>query len=238
MFKFFQKIRKKLLKEGNLKRYLIYAFGEILLIVIGILIALQISNWNKSTENRNYERLLLSHMIDALEMDIKDLKHNIHSIEKSINSITIVLTNLEEKQPYNDSLNQHFGNCSLVLAHIPNLSTYENLKSTGLQLISNDSLRQKILNYYDYHSQYLLTAEDDVIIPYHNLSVQPKMLKEFNYSWVIKPAMPNQYEQLFQNSEFFSLLRTAKELKEWQLGLTKTLLEKAEELKTEIEEVN
>ena len=44
MIKFFRKIRQKLINEGNLKRYLLYAFGEILLVVIGILIALQIND--------------------------------------------------------------------------------------------------------------------------------------------------------------------------------------------------
>lgn len=47
MLKFFRKIRKKLLKEGKLKRYFVYAIGEIFLVVIGILIALQINNWNE-----------------------------------------------------------------------------------------------------------------------------------------------------------------------------------------------
>lgn len=55
--KFFHLIRKKLLDEGNLKRYLMYAIGEILLVVIGILIALQINNWNQANSD---SRLLMN----------------------------------------------------------------------------------------------------------------------------------------------------------------------------------
>ena len=47
MIKFFRKIRRKILDEGSLKRYIIYAIGEIILVVIGILIAVQLNNWNQ-----------------------------------------------------------------------------------------------------------------------------------------------------------------------------------------------
>lgn len=57
MLKFFRRIRQKLVIEGNLRRYLIYAIGEILLVVIGILIALQVNNWN---EERRDNRTLIS----------------------------------------------------------------------------------------------------------------------------------------------------------------------------------
>ena len=46
MLKFFRKIRQKLINEGNLKRYIIYAIGEIMLVMIGILLALQVNSWN------------------------------------------------------------------------------------------------------------------------------------------------------------------------------------------------
>ena len=51
MIKFFRKIRQNLLSEGKTGKYLKYAFGEIILVVIGILIALQINNWNENKSN-------------------------------------------------------------------------------------------------------------------------------------------------------------------------------------------
>ena len=52
MIKLFRKIRQKLLAENKISKYLIYAIGEIILVVIGILIALQINNWNESNKEK------------------------------------------------------------------------------------------------------------------------------------------------------------------------------------------
>ncbi len=56
MLKFLRKIRQKLIDEGNLKRYLVYAIGEILLVMIGILLALQRSNWNQQNKDSKAEK--------------------------------------------------------------------------------------------------------------------------------------------------------------------------------------
>ncbi|NCQ59013.1 MAG: hypothetical protein GW794_14435, partial [Flavobacteriales bacterium] len=59
MIKFFRKIRQKMLKENKFSKYLLYAIGEIILVVIGILIALQINNWNENRKNSNEEIAIL-----------------------------------------------------------------------------------------------------------------------------------------------------------------------------------
>ena len=59
MIKFFRKIRQKLLSENNFGKYLLYALGEILLVVIGILIALQVNNWNESKKISRQEIVLI-----------------------------------------------------------------------------------------------------------------------------------------------------------------------------------
>lgn len=52
MIKFFRKIRKNMIKENRTSKYLVYAIGEIVLVVIGILIALQVNNWNEERKTR------------------------------------------------------------------------------------------------------------------------------------------------------------------------------------------
>lgn len=75
MIKFFRNIRKQLLAEGKLGKYLTYALGEIILVVVGILIALQISNWNEKKQKK--EELLGIYTIIQ-----QDLKKDIKSIDR------------------------------------------------------------------------------------------------------------------------------------------------------------
>ena len=67
MLTFFRRIRKGLLGEGAAYKYLLYAIGEIALVVIGILIALQINNWNEERQDKIDEKQYLQRIIYDLE---------------------------------------------------------------------------------------------------------------------------------------------------------------------------
>lgn len=77
MIRFFRKIRQRLLTENKLSKYLLYAAGEILLVMIGILLALQVNNWN---EKRKTKAIELDYLI-ALE---EEFEFNLEAIEKSM----------------------------------------------------------------------------------------------------------------------------------------------------------
>lgn len=62
MISFLRKIRQKLFDSGNIKKYILYAFGEIILVVIGILIALSINNWNEGRKENKEQAYLLTHL--------------------------------------------------------------------------------------------------------------------------------------------------------------------------------
>lgn len=74
MINFFRKIRQKLLTEHKFSKYLTYAFGEIILVVIGILIALQINNWNELRKLENKKQELIINLLDDFEESNKELK--------------------------------------------------------------------------------------------------------------------------------------------------------------------
>ena len=90
MIKFFQKKRQKLIDEGSLKRYLKYSIGEILLVVIGILIALQINTWNINQNNKITERIYINRLTSELVSEIeyyKDLRAKFIQKEKRLKRI-------------------------------------------------------------------------------------------------------------------------------------------------------
>ena len=74
MIKFFRKIREKNMKAGKIKNYLLYAIGEIVLVVIGILIALQINTWNQAYEDRQLEKAYYCKLLEDLTQDEALLK--------------------------------------------------------------------------------------------------------------------------------------------------------------------
>lgn len=84
MIKFFRHIRQKLLSESKFSKYLFYAVGEIILVVIGILIALQINNWNEGRKRQNLDRNLLIQTL-TLTSKILTLK-----LKKTINTLKVI----------------------------------------------------------------------------------------------------------------------------------------------------
>ena len=142
MLKFFRKIRKKLLSEGNVGKYFKYAIGEILLVVIGIFIALQINNWNESRKQKSELSKIHQRLILDVDNDIRDL-----------NSALIFW---EERKPVfksvmNDSMSPDLFDVGLsrLLTELPRT----NLNKTGVQQLKKlnvkDELSIRIINLYD-----------------------------------------------------------------------------------------
>ena len=72
MINFYRRIRQKLLANGKLPKYLIYAIGEIALVMIGILLALQVNNWNEKKSRQKQEHEVLSDFIISMESDLEN----------------------------------------------------------------------------------------------------------------------------------------------------------------------
>ncbi len=156
MIKFFRKIRQKLLSENKFSKYLIYAIGEILLVVIGILIALQINNWNQNKNEQNKIKEYAVSLIQDLEGDIKmtsEIQQQNEEIVARIDSLKRYTLNRKIEDISNLTL-LYF---TLNKPHRPyvwNRTTITELKNSGaLGLIKNDSLSKMISEYdaFTYH---------------------------------------------------------------------------------------
>ncbi|MDX1702549.1 MAG: DUF6090 family protein, partial [Melioribacteraceae bacterium] len=132
-------------------------------VVIGILIALQVNNWNENRKDRESERMILSEIRDNLLYDLNDFDDNIAHLKNRLISCQTLLHAIETNISYHDSL----GFCFSYLSTFPHFSSKKNgyklLQSKGIDLVVNDDLRNRITSLYDDRYQYLLTFEREQI---------------------------------------------------------------------------
>lgn len=147
MIRFFRKIRQDLFSQGKTGKYLKYAIGEIILVMVGILLALQVNNWNITKTEKKREAKYLTNIILDLKKDIIRLdyliefrKNRLQGDQKIIEHINgLPITNLTE-------LTNNVSNTLMEENFSPNNSTFSELSNSGnLNLISNDSIKVLLL---------------------------------------------------------------------------------------------
>ncbi len=127
-----------------------YALGELVLIVISILIALYISNWNEERKEREFEGKMLLEVEKSIGSELEShLASRIHRIQEIERSTEIVLKYLDDEIPFSDSLHQHFWHLNWRLIFEYQRTAYESLKARGIHQLQSDTLRQMMMEYYD-----------------------------------------------------------------------------------------
>lgn len=204
--------------ENKVTKYLLYAFGEVVLVVIGILIALLINSWYNDVQQRKIERKYLTEIRNSLAYDLIDIDFNLKFNEARLKSNKVVLQFLNKEIPYSDSLTFHFANIMYTTRTLVNSSAYENVKSRGLEIISNDSLRQTITKLYSFHFHNAIDFEtqDDHALQYG--IVIPETMKALNMITPFQKAEPINREQLLNNYPFKNAVSSNIHLREYMLG--------------------
>jgi len=138
-----------MLTENKTSKYLLYAMGEILLVVIGILIALQVNNWNENKKSRKTEIGLLQELKGDLNATMADLVTDIDKAQLYYIFIDSLYKSMTVHKIKNKStpllIKSRFPNFPLLY---PKLGAYEALQNYGINNISNDSLRSDITDFY------------------------------------------------------------------------------------------
>ncbi|MET7029914.1 DUF6090 family protein [Sediminicola luteus] len=218
MIKFFRRIRQRLLSENKFSKYLIYAIGEIILVVIGILIALALNNWNSDSKAKTQELSLLAEMRENLESDLIDCQYNIRVNERLHISNKLVLQELEARNPFHDSLKLHYGRLWGGTTQTMNTSAYDNLNSIGFDLIRNNSLRRSITVLYSERYPYLKRLESD----FDNKIQMNEMLPQINAKIVIdsmwQSGYPIDFNALMNDDAFKGLLRNNIFVRSFMIG--------------------
>ena len=157
MPRIFNTIRQSLLAQGRITRYITYAVGEILLVVVGILIALQINNWNNHKKDRELEEHYVSGMIVDLQADslsIKDLKID---SDEQVRRKEKLCEYLDGHSFPEDSVHKFFsmqwGNS---VGFSPTTTTFDEMQSAGrLNVIKDPALRRNIIKTYNTYQTFI-----------------------------------------------------------------------------------
>ncbi len=172
MIKIFRKIRQDLLSKGKIKTYFKYAVGEIALVVIGILIALAINNWNTRDQQSNTELKILQAMKENLNSDIQEMEGNLKIYSHALKSTIEIVQVLNIPEYKSDSLNFYFGHLGDHAMFIETTSAYENLKTIGFEIIKSDSLKKNIMHIYGKQYQ-LIENSESIHANYVNSNLNP-----------------------------------------------------------------
>jgi len=135
----------KKLQKKHLYKYLI----EIIIIVIGVLIAFYLTNWGNEIDERKTENEIISQIYFELNDNLVDLKNDIEIHKNSFRSQIKIQKFLDSKKNNSDSLMMDFYWATKDEYIFPNTSAFENLKSTGMSIIENDSLRNLVTLVYN-----------------------------------------------------------------------------------------
>ena len=150
MLRFFRQIRQRLLTDNRFSKYLLYAVGEVLLVVIGILIALQVNNWNETRINNQDLRLMLQAVKVENQINIDQLKYKIKDAQHVRSTLIHLLANMgpdyaSKDETFIDSL--FFEGLSITLYDPNKAAVISLIESRNLKFIKGESLRNMLLEW-------------------------------------------------------------------------------------------
>jgi len=232
MLTFLRKIRKSLIESGSGQKYLLYAVGEILLVMIGILLALQVNNWNEERKKSIDEKALLTQLTITVQSNLDHLEESKMIDYQTMSSINTLIFALENDLPYHDSIASHFYKSIGGKEAVFSTSALESIRSKGVDIIKYDSLRAMILDLFDMTYK---TLEDMWEIDQTSFvnSETPIYMKNFRFMEG-KYAIPKDYPSLLNDFEILSLLNWRLEIRRFSVLEKERAVGKSKDLIKEI----
>lgn len=241
MIKFFRKIRQNLLSEGKTGKYFKYAIGEIVLVVIGILIALSINNWNENRKDSIEEKAILESLLENLKLS-KIQSESLISEENQLKQNLIQILGID----FNDNkVNAKIISDSIfknavwdLQSDTPTFNTYNNLKNTNkLSLIKNKKINEKFTEL-----EFRLNKLNDILddrLSVHQIRIDDILEKDINFIPLVKSNVPNiniENESKNNYSQVLEVKRT-RNLLGMKLSFTQDVIDFRENLDAEIKDL-
>lgn len=229
------------MSNGKVFKYVGYALGEIILIVVGILVALQIDNWNEARNLRQLEIQALESIAASLEESTENLEENREAEARWLSYNQLILDHLDTCRPYSPELDLAFGSYFWTSKAELAVGAYEQLKSHGLSLISNPEIQRRIT--YMFEIRFPKTTsenqgwDDKLIVS----AIYPEHIKLFRKyypeSWSAlddEYARPVDYPALCGNETFKNIVSEIIGLRQFNMATTERTLQEIRELHASI----
>ena len=215
MFKFFRKVRQSLFTRNKFSQYLLYAVGEIILVVIGILIALQINNWNENRKNAVQEKVVMRILLENLDL-AKSQSEFLISREDTLKRRLIRILGVDSGEHRSETIPDSIFTWAVwdLESDKPTFNAYENLKNTDkLSLIKNRSITEKFSEL-----EFRLNKLNDILedrLSVHQIRIDDILENEINFIPLVKSNVPeieienekeNDYRQLLTLGRVRNLL--------------------------------
>ena len=162
MIRFFRHLRQQLLTEQKWSKYLLYAIGEILLVMIGILLALQVNNWNETRQDRKFEKKAFLNLQSEFLFNQELFNQRLLTLDNRLKGLEEYLYTLKDKKTSIDQKTQKRPNL-MFASWKPESNVINSLFSTGrIESIRNDSLKALLTKWNECMEEYWV-AEDRYI---------------------------------------------------------------------------
>lgn len=242
MLRFFRTLRQRLLADKQVGKYLLYALGEIILIVVGVLIALYLDNVNDEKQAKEVEVQLLMELKSNLASNMEILERTLITETEYLAYNEMILEYLDNRRPYDEGLDRAFGVYFWTVTTNPVTGGYEFLKSKGIDLISSDSLRKRISFIFDNEFSILKNENEvwsnnlqqNISYPYHVKHFRRYYAPEKD-SVEAERARPFDYESLLVDNEFKSINSEIISNRKWNINSLQTLMRAIQELIIQID---
>lgn len=209
MLVIFKNIRRFLLKQNKVRSYLLYAIGEIFLVVIGILIALQVNNWNEQRKTQTFESEILLLIDQNLQKDSTLIATELLKAEKA-NELTDSLLVQVAQNHYGERLNQWMGKIISFERFKSQSSAFEVLKAKGMESISNKELQLAMISYYDEDLFNVSESLNDVMVSFNNDWVPIIKTNFSDFKWT-EYCIPVDSKEFFQKPSTIVLFKLYKD---------------------------
>ncbi len=216
MIKFFRHIRQSLIQKNQMGKYFKYAIGEILLVVIGILIALQINNWNESRIAKNEEKTILKNINKEFLQNKKVIEKTYEDFKKGHHSIKTVMSLIgkSEKEILKYNIDSVLYTSLETGSFRPSENTISDLIQSGrLQLLQNENLKHLIyqwtrnLKSSDVRYKRLEQKVDNELMPYLSKNYAVKDIDMYGtLKWKTKSPLKINKLKIFQDIEFENIM--------------------------------